>query len=166
MAHDQHQHAEHHDAAHTGDDAHGHGVGHVVPIKLLVTVGIALLILTWITVAATYVDLGEANIYIALAIAVVKASLVALFFMHLRWDRPFNGFVFVASVAFVALFIGGALTDTREYAPQVEQYRITELQGGDAKQAQDALTQTAQTVAEQAASNNAGNPEQAGDDQH
>lgn len=145
MPHDEHHNAEHHDAAHD-DGSHGHGVGHVVPIKLLVAVGIALLIFTWLTVAATYIDLKEMNIYIALAIAVIKASLVALFFMHLRWDRPFNAFIFVASVAFVALFIGAALSDTREYAPDIEQYRVTELQGGDAPAAQTKLNETASNL--------------------
>lgn len=130
--------------AHDDDHAHthGHGVGHIVPIKLLVAVGIALLFLTWLTIAATYVDLGDGNIYVALAIAVVKASLVALFFMHLRWDRPFNAFVFVTSIAFVALFIAFALKDSSEYQPEIEQYRMVELEGGDASRAQQKLAET------------------------
>lgn len=100
----------------------GHGeetVGHVAPLRALVGTGLCLLVLTWVTVAAAGVDLGEANIYIALAIAVLKASLVGLFFMHLRWDRPFNAIVFVGSIAFVALFIGFAMVDTAEYKPDV-----------------------------------------------
>ncbi len=97
-----------------------HGVGHIVPIRTLVATGLALLVFTLITVWAAKIDLGELNIWIALAIAVLKASLVVLFFMHLRYDRPFNGIVFVASVAFVALFISFALTDTKEYAPDVD----------------------------------------------
>ena len=43
--------------------------------------------------------------------------LVALVFMHLRWDKPFNAFVLVGSIAFVGLFMMFALLDTREYAP-------------------------------------------------
>ena len=75
------------------DDAHAHdhhGVGHIVPYRILVATGGALFVLTWVTVAVARVNLGEANIFVALAIAAFKASLVALFFMHLRWDRPFN----------------------------------------------------------------------------
>lgn len=119
-------------------DAHGgsggHGVGHVVPPRILINTALVLLVLTGLTVAVMWFDLGEFNIYIALGIAVLKGSLVCLFFMHLRWDRPFNSIVFIGALALVALFIGFALTDTSEYqheiipgeAPKV-QLKITEL---------------------------------------
>ena len=97
-----------------------HGVGHIVPIKTLVATGLALLVFTLITVWAAKIDLGDLNIWIALAIAALKATLVVLFFMHLRYDRPFNGIIFVTSLAFVVLFISFALTDTKEYAPDVD----------------------------------------------
>ncbi len=45
----------------------------------------------------------------------VKASLVVLFFMHLKYDRPFNAVVLVASVFFLILFLGLALLDTLHY---------------------------------------------------
>jgi cytochrome c oxidase subunit 4 len=77
------------------------------------------MVLTWVTVSATFIDLGNLNIVIALGIAVVKASLVVLYFMHLRYDNPFNAFVFIASVLFVMLFIGFALIDRQEYAPEL-----------------------------------------------
>jgi cytochrome c oxidase subunit 4 len=92
---------------------------HVVPFRTLIGVGVGLLILTWLTVAAVNVDLGEFNIYLALAIAVAKAGLVALYFMHLRWDRPFNGIVFIGSLAFVMLLIAAVMADTKEYQPSV-----------------------------------------------
>ena len=76
-------------------------------------VWIALLVGTWLTVSATYVDLGALNIWIGLAIATTKAVLVALYYMHLRWDKPFNGFVFLASLLFLAIFLGLAMMDTR-----------------------------------------------------
>jgi len=93
-------------------------VGHVTSIKLLVTVWIALLFGTWLTVTATYFDFGSWNIWIGLAIATGKALLVALYFMHLRWDKPFNAFVFMSAFLFLALFIGIALMDSGQY--QVE----------------------------------------------
>jgi len=115
-----------HDAAAEGGSAHGHGgVGHVAPLRALIGTGVALLILTVLTVITAEIDLGAANVYLALAIAVLKGSLVALFFMHLRWDRPFNGIVFVGSLAFVALFLALSMTDTAEYQPT--------LKKGDAK---------------------------------
>ena len=102
-----------------GTEHEHHGVGHVVPVRILATTAAALLILTVVTVTAASFDFGDLNIWIALAIAVAKGSLVVMFFMHLKYDRPFNGIVFVTSLAFVALFISLALTDTKEYAPDL-----------------------------------------------
>ena len=98
----------------------GHGApGHVVPKKIIVAVWLALMALTVITVEAATVDLGKLNLWVAMAIATVKASLVALFFMHLWWDRRVNAAIFVTSLFLVMLFIGLALTDTSEYQPQL-----------------------------------------------
>jgi cytochrome c oxidase subunit 4 len=72
-------------------------------------------VLTIITVAARYVDLGEANIYLAIGIAVVKATLVSLFFMHLRWDRPFNLMVLIGSMLFVVLMMVFCMMDVGQY---------------------------------------------------
>ena len=45
------------------------------------------------------VDLGGLNLWIAMAIATVKATLVVLYFMHMRYDRPVNAIVFVTALA-------------------------------------------------------------------
>ncbi len=95
---------------------HGQKVGHVVPLKLLVGVLGALLVLTFVTVAVTWVDLGSFNLIVALAIALVKASLVLLYFMHLRWDRPFNAVIIISSLAMVMLFVALCMLDTYHYA--------------------------------------------------
>ena len=92
-----------------------HGVGHIAPFRVLLAVFIALTVLTVVTVAASLVDFGEFNLIVALAIAVVKASLVVLFFMHLIWDRPFNAIVFVGCLIFVGLFVSLALLDSGQY---------------------------------------------------
>jgi cytochrome c oxidase subunit IV len=92
---------------------------HVVPAKVLLGVWGSLLVLTVATVAVTQVDLGPFNLWVALAIAVVKAGLVALYFMHLRYDHPFNGFLLVAALLFVGLLVGAALTDTHQYESQL-----------------------------------------------
>ncbi len=86
---------------------------HVASVKLLLGVWIALMIGTWLTVAASNVDLGPLNIWLGLAIATAKAVLVGLYFMHLRWDKPFNAFVFLGAFFFLFLFIGFAMMDTR-----------------------------------------------------
>lgn len=95
-------------------------VGHVVPVGLLVGVFVALLALTWITVAITWVDLGPFNIWVALLIAAVKGTLVVLYFMHLRWDSPFNSVVLVTSLLFLAIFISITLTDTFNYRERLD----------------------------------------------
>lgn len=106
----------------TGSGERGHEgprLAHVTPVKILAGVWAGLMVLTILTVAATRVDLGGANLWIALAIATVKAGLVALYFMHLRYDKPFNSVVFLAALLFVALFVAIALVDTKEYQPEM-----------------------------------------------
>ena len=57
-------------------------------VRLSLAVFATLLALTGVTVAVAYVDLGHgANVAAALTIATVKASLVGLFFMHLKWEQ-------------------------------------------------------------------------------
>jgi cytochrome c oxidase subunit 4 len=92
---------------------------HIASVRILVVVWIALMFGTWLTVSATYVDLGALNIWIGLAIATAKAILVALYYMHLRWDKPFNAFVFLSAFAFLAIFIGIAMMDTAHYQDAV-----------------------------------------------
>lgn len=58
----------------------------IVPRKTYFSVGIALLVLFIITVAAAYVDLGRFNILVALTIAIIKGTLVVLYFMHVRYS--------------------------------------------------------------------------------
>lgn len=103
-----------------GHEGTPHDPGHVVEPKVLLSVFGALLVLTVITVAVRYIDLGQFNIWLALLIAVIKAGLVAMYFMHLRWDSPFNGIVLITSLFFVALFIGIAVLDSREYQPTLD----------------------------------------------
>jgi cytochrome c oxidase subunit IV len=96
-----------------------HGV-HAVPRRVLLTVYGLLILGTVITVAVSRFDLGQANIWAALFIAFIKASLVVMYFMHLRWDSPFNGVILLAALFFVALFIGLALLDSTSYQPQMK----------------------------------------------
>jgi len=68
---------------------------------------IALLILTVITVAAAGVHFqsSSTNVVIALTIATIKATLVALFFMHLAHDKPVNGIIAAGGFIFLGLFL-------------------------------------------------------------
>ena len=108
----------HHEPAHADPAAAHAEVGHVVSIRLLFAVWAALVVLTVVTVAVTYIPaelLGPFTLWVALGIAGLKASLVALYFMHLRWDRPLNSVIMAISILVVIMFVGGALTDTAEY---------------------------------------------------
>ncbi|HSN97186.1 MAG TPA: cytochrome C oxidase subunit IV family protein [Candidatus Nanopelagicales bacterium] len=108
--------AESHGHDHGDGHGHGHGGGdhvpHVLPLKIYLGTWIGLMVFTVITVAVSYVDFGDFNLWIAMLIASVKASLVALLFMHLRWDERFNSIILVSSLIFLAIFIGFTLADT------------------------------------------------------
>lgn len=97
---------------------HGeHALGHVLPTKVLLGVFVALLFLTVITVAAAQVDFGTKamNLAIAMLIATVKASLVILYFMHIRYDRLFHGVMISSGVLAAVLFVAFTLVDRSQY---------------------------------------------------
>jgi cytochrome c oxidase subunit 4 len=81
--------------------------------KLYIGVLVALVVLTVITVLAAGVNFGSPsiNVVIALTIATIKASLVALFFMHLLYDKPMNTLIFLSGVMFLGVFLGFCLID-------------------------------------------------------
>lgn len=108
-----------------GGHGHEHGLSHVTPVRLLVGVFLALMVLTAVTVGATLIDLGpRMNLIIAMLIATVKAGLVVTYFMHLRWDRPFNTLIFLGSLLFVSLFISMTLLDKSEYEKDIQNMYI------------------------------------------
>jgi cytochrome c oxidase subunit 4 len=96
---------------------------HVAPLRVLLGVFAVLLMLTFVTVAATWFDSGGWALVIALGIATIKASLVALYFMHLRYDNPFYAVVFVTALLFLALLLSLTLLDSLQYQPEVENWR-------------------------------------------
>jgi len=57
--------------------------------------------------------------WVALGIATIKASLVAAYFMHLRYDNPLNAVLFIFGLLFVALFVGLTLMDVEQYTPDL-----------------------------------------------
>ena len=91
-------------------------ISHVGSVKVLLGTGSTLLFLTILTVAATKVDFGaNINLALAMVIAVTKATLVVLFFMHLRYDRLFHTVVFVSAICAASLFVGFTLMDSSQY---------------------------------------------------
>jgi cytochrome c oxidase subunit 4 len=70
-----------------------------------------LMVLTAITVAVSFVDLGWANDVAAIGIAVAKATLVILFFMHVKYGTRLNKLVVLAGILWVLMMFGLTLTD-------------------------------------------------------
>lgn len=107
-------------AHHDSHDEEHHGIGHTVPVWILLATFGALMCFTIITVLATKVNFGYSmNLAIAMAIAVVKATIVILFFMHLRWDKRFHSVVLIGGLLAATLFVGFALMDSAEYQDTV-----------------------------------------------
>jgi cytochrome c oxidase subunit 4 len=100
---------------------------HVLPHAMYIGVWAALIVLTVITVWVSYHDYGNMNIVVAMAVATVKASLVVLFFMHLKYDEPFNGLIFVGTLIFLGIFIVLTMADFQERG-KVNPIRAREIQ--------------------------------------
>ncbi len=82
-----------------------------VSIKTYALIFATLLILTGTTFVVSGVDLGGLNAVVALVIAMGKALLVALFFMHLRYSRPLMLVVVAAGLLWLAIMITLTLGD-------------------------------------------------------
>jgi cytochrome c oxidase subunit 4 len=89
----------------------GHTTPHIVPKSLYFAVFFALVILTWVTTFVATVDLGRWNIFVALAIAVCKASLVVLFFMHVWYSTRLTKMIVVASIFWLILLLFLTMAD-------------------------------------------------------
>lgn len=96
-----------------------HAGPHVLPPRVLLGTAAGLLALTALTVALARFDLGTGSIGIALAIASAKATLVALFFMHLKYEHRFHLVVLAGAALFAVLFASFVLFDTGQYRPDV-----------------------------------------------
>jgi cytochrome c oxidase subunit 4 len=86
--------------------------GHAHPtVKTFIAVWAALLVLTALTVFAATLELGPLNAVVALTIATVKALLVLLFFMELRYSTALTKVAVAAAFFFLALLVGLSLAD-------------------------------------------------------
>ena len=90
--------------------AHAEGE-HVVSVTLYVAIFAALMVLTAITVAVAFVDLGALNATVALGVAVVKATLVILFFMHVKYSSRLTWLVVASGFFFLLIMIAFTLSD-------------------------------------------------------
>jgi caa(3)-type oxidase subunit IV len=101
-------------------DSSGHHAHHLVPYSVYVKTILALLVLTLLTVGASYIDIGKFNIFLSMGIAMAKASLVLLFFMGLKYDTNLNrAYILSSFVAFTILMTitAGDLWTREKYTP-------------------------------------------------
>ncbi|MEN9529837.1 MAG: hypothetical protein RI932_1710 [Pseudomonadota bacterium] len=88
--------------AHSGD--HG-SEPHVLPLKTYFAVFGSLLVLTVLTVVVSVIGLPPTlSIVVAMIVAAIKATLVVLWFMHLKFDDRFYSLIFIISLFFLVLF--------------------------------------------------------------
>jgi cytochrome c oxidase subunit 4 len=90
---------------------HGGAQGHVAPIGLYLTIFVALLVGTAATTLIAFVDLGPFNNVVAIGIAAVKATLVILFFMHMRWSARMVPITFACGIFWLLILLGITLAD-------------------------------------------------------
>lgn len=88
---------------------------HIASPKLYVAIFATLMVCTFLTVAAAKVDLNQyfsgLNIIVALTIAVFKASLVVLFFMHAKYSPKRTQLVIIASIFWLAVMLFMTMSD-------------------------------------------------------
>lgn len=84
---------------------------HVHPVKMYVSVFLALIVLTATTVIVAEIDLGRFNVIVALCIAVIKALLVILFFMHVKDSSRLTKLFVVAGFFWMAILFGLTFND-------------------------------------------------------
>lgn len=84
---------------------------HIVPVSTYVAVFVALLILTALTTGMAWVDMGRWNLVVALVIAVCKASLVVLFFMHVKYNKGLSRITMIAAIFWLGLLMTFTLAD-------------------------------------------------------
>jgi cytochrome c oxidase subunit 4 len=86
--------------------------GHVISTKLYVTIWIALMCLTVITAGVAFIDLGPFNTIVALSIATLKAVLVVLIFMHVKYtSEKLTKTVVISAIFFLFLLLALSMAD-------------------------------------------------------
>lgn len=85
--------------------------GHVSPKSMYYTIFGALMVFTALTVGVAFIDLGVLNFPVALAIALTKATLVILFFMHVNHSSQLTKLIVAAGFFFLVILFGLTLTD-------------------------------------------------------
>jgi len=79
--------------------------GHIVPTRVYFTIFAILIVATYVTVQVAFFDLGALNTVVALLIAVLKATLVVLYFMHVRYGTRLTWLVVAASALWLGILL-------------------------------------------------------------
>ncbi len=101
---------------------------HIVPLKIYLLIFSALLLGTVLTVAVAYVDMGYLNTPVAIIIAVGKASLVVLFFMHVKYSHKLVGLFAIAGFFWLVILLTMTMQDyyTRSWDPPTAAIKFLE----------------------------------------
>ncbi len=84
---------------------------HIIPRSVYLGIFGVLMVLTVLTVAAATIDLGPFGIVVALTIAIVKATLVVLYFMHVRYSSRLTWLVIGSGVFWLFILLSITLSD-------------------------------------------------------
>ena len=91
--------------------AEPHTPHHVVPLTIYYAIFATLLVLTGVTVAVAYIDLGPLNTVVALAIACFKALIVVLYFMHVKYSTRLVKLTVIAGVYWLGILLALTMSD-------------------------------------------------------
>jgi cytochrome c oxidase subunit 4 len=94
-------------------------IEHVVSVRIYLVIFAVLVVLTGVTTAVAFLDLGRINVVMMLLIAFVKATLVVLYFMHVRFTSRLTQIAAASGLAWLTIMIGLTLSDvlTRTIVP-------------------------------------------------
>jgi cytochrome c oxidase subunit 4 len=85
--------------------------GHVSPKGVYIAIFATLMVLTGVTVGVAYIDLGTLNPMVALGIAVFKATLVVLYFMHVKYSSRLTKLTVATALFFLAILMLETMMD-------------------------------------------------------
>lgn len=86
-------------------------MSHVAPVRLYLAIFGALMVLTSVTIGVAFINLGAFNFPVALGIAILKATLVILFFMHVKESSRLTKLIIGTGFFFLLVLFSLTLTD-------------------------------------------------------
>jgi cytochrome c oxidase subunit IV len=84
---------------------------HILPKRVYYTIFAILMFCTYLTVQIAFFDLGELNTIAALVIAVFKATIVVLFFMHVKYSTRLTWLVVTGSIFWLGILLALTMSD-------------------------------------------------------